>query len=257
MKTTLQLDSARRSVTVGERSTVLHERSWQVLQLILESAPNVVARDEFIDTIWRGNALVGEKGLNQAIWSIRAALGDDPRQPQFVRTIPRVGYQWVGPVPNVVMPKAVEVASDGGQSKVRASAHTTALIGIRERRITAAMADGKLNFTAAIAATALIAATFSAFNPFAEPNVQAAPGETDLVATSARLVGRDVHVRFREGCLGILKNASDGDLGAPVLSSDGTKVAFPVFRASSCRLVTVDLNTRQKQSYAECPVDRI
>ena len=221
MTTPVLIDPARRYVSAGEHGAVLHERSWQVLQLVLERAPAVVSRDEFIEQLWHGNAPVGEKGLNQAIWSIRAALGDDPRQPRFIRTIPRRGYQWVGPE----------------SQPIRAT---------QWQKLAAGMA-----------AVALLTVAVPASRWVLDDGAQAAPGDVELVATSARLVDGDVHVQFRQGCLGIFKNATNASLGAPVLSRDGSEVAVPVFEESSCRLVTIDLNTRQKQNFAECPVDRI
>lgn len=70
-------------------------KTWRVLAVLREACGTTVTRTELIDRIWGGNHLVGEKGLTQAIWSIRHALGDNARAPRFLETIPRVGYRWL------------------------------------------------------------------------------------------------------------------------------------------------------------------
>jgi DNA-binding winged helix-turn-helix (wHTH) protein len=33
--------------------------------------------------------------LNAAVKRLRAALGDDARMPQYIETLPRLGYRWI------------------------------------------------------------------------------------------------------------------------------------------------------------------
>ncbi len=40
--------------------------------------------------------MVSDGALSQAVRSLRRALGDDPREPRFIRTVSRHGYQFVG-----------------------------------------------------------------------------------------------------------------------------------------------------------------
>ena len=76
----------------------------------------------------------------------------------------------------------------------------------------------------------------------------------DMVATRAYLVDRDIHVEFAGGCLRILKNASNKDLGTPVLSLDGTEVAVALREPESCRLVTIDVISGKRKDFGNCPV---
>lgn len=80
-----------------------------------------------------------------------------------------------------------------------------------------------------------------------------AKGSPDSVATKAYLVDRDIHVKFADGCLGILKNASDAEIGAPVLSSDGTEVAVTLRESGSCRLVTIGVADGERRDFENCP----
>ena len=78
-RVSVQIDSRRRSVTLGGRTTVLQEKSWQVLTMLLQRAPAVISRKDIVREVWQGSFRTGEKGLNQAVWAIRAALGEEPK----------------------------------------------------------------------------------------------------------------------------------------------------------------------------------
>lgn len=64
----------------------------QVLMILAEEPRNVVPRMTIIDKVWRGNYLVGQKGLTDAVYRLRKAIGDDARDPIIV-TVPRRGYR--------------------------------------------------------------------------------------------------------------------------------------------------------------------
>ena len=99
MRRVPKLDSGRRALIINGRCNVLHEKTWQVMRLLTEHAPGIVSREQIIGQVWSGRSLTGEKGLNQAIWHLRTVLGDDPRNPEFIRTVPRSGYRWIGARP--------------------------------------------------------------------------------------------------------------------------------------------------------------
>lgn len=224
----LQLDTRHRSVSVDGQTTVLQERSWQVLMLLQSQAPEVVSRADLINTLWQSNPLTGEKGLNQAIWAIRAALGDDAKDPSYVRTLPRVGYQWI---------HTDRMPIESGASKFENSSFAKA---------------------AGVAMLFLIP-VFVAYMQTSAPGMAIEP-TTNLstrVATKAYLVDQDIHVKFESGCLGILKNDSNLAIGSPVLSSDGAKVAVTVRKENSCRLMTIDVSNGERQEFGACPSDVI
>ncbi len=219
----IQIDSRRRSVTVGHRSTVLQEKNWQVLQMLVEKAPEIVSRTEFINSVWQGNHQTGAKGLNQALWALRSALGDDARHPQFIRTVPRVGYQWIQ-------------AGTGSRSGNSYSSSWSSK---------AAMAASALVVMAT--AVAYLAKTSTEYGGDLKPL-------SAHNATNAYLRDQDIVVEMSDGCLGIVKNSGGKKLGTPVLSSDGLHVAFTVHESKDCRLVTVDLKSGERRDFGECPL---
>jgi Transcriptional regulatory protein, C terminal len=43
----------------------------------------------------RGTFVDFEHSLNAAVKRLRAALGDDAREPRYIETLPRRGYRWI------------------------------------------------------------------------------------------------------------------------------------------------------------------
>ncbi len=77
----------------------LRPQPFQVLEILLERPGDVVSRDEFRETLWKDGTFVDyEHGLNTAIRELRAVLSDSATEPQFIETIPRVGYRLIVPV---------------------------------------------------------------------------------------------------------------------------------------------------------------
>ncbi len=218
----MNLNAQRRSVSIGSTETLLTEKVWQVLVKLRENPHRVVTRQEIIEAVWTGNFLTGEKGLNQAMWSLRAALNDDKHAPRFIRTIPRVGYQWV---------YQDAVAATPATNSKRKRAHI------------------------ALAASLLLVAASAGLGIRALE----APGLTadDKIATRAYLVNRDIHVEFASGCLGIVKNANHANIGPPVVSADGRSLAVTVREPGGCRMVTIDVASGEAQRFPGCPASEI
>ncbi len=70
------------------------------LLLLLASRPDrAVTREEIRRTVWGDGAVVDfEHGMNACIRQVRAALGDQASNPRFIRTLPKRGYSFLGPV---------------------------------------------------------------------------------------------------------------------------------------------------------------
>ena len=72
----------------------------QTLRLLLYLAARpgeVVSIEELLDNVWSG-VTVSSDSVYQAIASLRRILGDDPKQPAYVATVPRRGYRLVASV---------------------------------------------------------------------------------------------------------------------------------------------------------------
>ena len=75
---------------------ILRPKTFAVFRYLVSHAERLVTRDELLTTIW-GDTVVSETVLRGCIQEIRAALGDAPKQPQFIETMPRRGYRFLVP----------------------------------------------------------------------------------------------------------------------------------------------------------------
>ncbi len=76
----------------------LEEKPFQILEMLLESAGQVVTRKALRERLWPDTYVGYEHGLNTAVNKLRDLLGDSARSPRFVETLPRLGYRFIAPV---------------------------------------------------------------------------------------------------------------------------------------------------------------
>jgi DNA-binding winged helix-turn-helix (wHTH) protein len=71
-------------------------RYLDLLILLVQRRHEAVPRRDILDVVW-SDVVVSDGALTQAVRSLRRALGDQSREPAFVRTVSRHGYQFVFP----------------------------------------------------------------------------------------------------------------------------------------------------------------
>ena len=69
----------------------------RLLLCLAERAGEVVSIDELLKEVWSG-VIVTSDSVYQAVASLRRVLGDDPKQPTYIATVPRLGYRMVATV---------------------------------------------------------------------------------------------------------------------------------------------------------------
>lgn len=72
-------------------------RTFRLLTAFLERPGEVLTKSYLIDTAWEG-AAVEEGNLSVQVASLRKLLGQSPDGKDWLATIPRVGYRFVGPL---------------------------------------------------------------------------------------------------------------------------------------------------------------
>jgi DNA-binding winged helix-turn-helix (wHTH) protein len=84
-------------ISRGEETVRLEARTMRLLVCLAERAGEIVSIDELLDRAWSG-VTVAPDSVYQAVASLRRLLGDDPKQPTYIATVPRLGYKLVAPV---------------------------------------------------------------------------------------------------------------------------------------------------------------
>lgn len=92
-----EVDLARGCLRKGGTEYPLRRKAFGVLVYLLEQRGRLVPKEELIEHIWKETAVTDDV-LVQCIMDVRRALGDELHHPRFIKTIPRVGYRFIGPV---------------------------------------------------------------------------------------------------------------------------------------------------------------
>ena len=90
------LSPQRRLLVRAGQEVPLIPRYFDLLLLLIERRREAVHRREIFDSVWT-DVTVSDSALSQAVRTIRSALGDDWREPRFIRTVSRHGYRFVFP----------------------------------------------------------------------------------------------------------------------------------------------------------------
>src|ERR1700716_737611 len=96
----VEIDTSRFCLKHDGEKPPLRQQTFQVLVYLLEQRERLVTKDELIDYVWRDTA-VTDNALEQCLAEIRKVLGDDSRNPRFIKTVPRRGYRFIGKVEEV------------------------------------------------------------------------------------------------------------------------------------------------------------
>src|ERR1700704_4427443 len=80
----------------GETARV-EVRTMRLLLCLAGDAGEVVSIDDLLNQVW-SEVIVAPDSVYQAVTSLRRLLGDDPKQPTYIETIPRLGYRMVATV---------------------------------------------------------------------------------------------------------------------------------------------------------------
>ena len=79
----------------------LTHQAFRLLAALVESAGEVLTRDELRKRLWPANTYVDfEHSLNKAIHALREALGDSAINSRFIETVPGRGYRFIPLVHN-------------------------------------------------------------------------------------------------------------------------------------------------------------
>jgi len=87
----IELDSRVIVQPDGQRDH-LPARDFELLELLITTAPRVVSRNQIIDTLWGEDKLGNHRTVDNMIVHLRQSLGDSGSN--FIRSVRGVGYQW-------------------------------------------------------------------------------------------------------------------------------------------------------------------
>jgi DNA-binding winged helix-turn-helix (wHTH) protein/predicted ATPase len=93
----VRLDATNACLWRGAEAIRLTPQAWAVLAVLIDRAGQLVTKEALFETAWP-DTVVSEAALVVCIRKIRQALGDTARTPQYVETVHRRGYRFIGPL---------------------------------------------------------------------------------------------------------------------------------------------------------------
>ena len=91
------IDPTSGEISRTGQTTRLEVRAMRLLLCLAERPGEVVSIEELLNRGW-GEVAVSSDSVYQAMTSLRRQLGDDAKQPNYIETVPRLGYRMVAKV---------------------------------------------------------------------------------------------------------------------------------------------------------------
>ena len=90
------IDFDANEITVGESTTSIEPLVIKVAAFLLTHAEQVISREELLKEVW-GVTAGSDESLTRAISILRRELGKQTPNIDLIKTVPKRGYQWIGP----------------------------------------------------------------------------------------------------------------------------------------------------------------
>ena len=92
-----RLDAAAEILFRGSEPVALGQRAVALLRVLVEAAGGPISKDMLIESAWPGLA-VDDSNLTVQIAALRRVFAEEPGGKNWIETLPRRGYRYVGPV---------------------------------------------------------------------------------------------------------------------------------------------------------------
>ncbi len=102
----------RQNVDGDDEKIRLTPKGFAVLRYLVEHAGRLVTQSELLEAVWP-DTFVQPEVLKSQILDIRHALGDDPKNPRFIETLPKRGYQFIALVGEAPAPADLSLELPG------------------------------------------------------------------------------------------------------------------------------------------------
>lgn len=122
------LDVEERSLTFQEKPVPLTPKAFQTLVVLLRHHGKTVEKEYFLNEVW-ADTFVEESTLAQNILTLRKTLSRFDREKEFIATVPRRGYQFVGDV------REMPDGEGSGEETIVVEKHTRTRIVAEQREI--------------------------------------------------------------------------------------------------------------------------
>jgi two-component system alkaline phosphatase synthesis response regulator PhoP len=92
----IHVDFRKAEVTRDRQSVELSARAFQLLQYFIRHRGATLSRDELLNEVWGYNAMPTTRTVDVHVAWLRQKLETNPAHPQYILTVHRQGYKFVG-----------------------------------------------------------------------------------------------------------------------------------------------------------------
>ena len=107
-------DTDRRELHRGADVVSVAPQVFDLLDYLIRNRERVVSKDDLINAIWNGR-IVSDAALTTRLNAARSAIGDSGEEQRLIKTLPRKGFRFVGPVREAKGPASVTVSDTPAQ----------------------------------------------------------------------------------------------------------------------------------------------
>jgi two-component system phosphate regulon response regulator PhoB len=90
----LEIDLAKREVTVRGEAVDLPAREYEVLAFLASSPQQTFTREQLLDRVWPHHSDRIPSTVTEHVGRIRRRIEEDPERPRWIRTVRGVGYRF-------------------------------------------------------------------------------------------------------------------------------------------------------------------
>ena len=91
----LKISNASRSVQLKGENLMLTPIEFDLLVTLVKAAGRVLTRDQLLDAVAGRDYEVFDRSVDVHVSSLRRKLGDNPREPHYIKTVRSAGYMFI------------------------------------------------------------------------------------------------------------------------------------------------------------------
>jgi len=111
------VDAESGVLTQGETSVRVRPKVMDLLVALAERPGELWSKAPLIARLWP-DVVVSDVSLSVLVVELRKILGDDPKSPRFIETIPRRGYRLIAPVSGIEAVRTTQFALASAENRV-------------------------------------------------------------------------------------------------------------------------------------------
>jgi TolB-like protein/DNA-binding winged helix-turn-helix (wHTH) protein/Flp pilus assembly protein TadD len=173
----------------------------QVLAILLQSAGDLVTREEIRSRLWENDTFVDfDHALHNAIARIRDVLGDSAQTPIYIETLPRRGYRFIASVEAVQPLEEAETStSDGSEDNGENPHEPIALLVPPENALPSKPVSNRRRLILASVACGMMALAAVFVFPYLQGRIGARPLRSIAVLPLKNFSGDPAQEYFADG----------------------------------------------------------